>query len=573
MNDSSLRTRLSDLDDRATFDIIVLGAGGAGMTAALVAAIQGARVLVVESSALVGGTTSWSQGLLWIPGTHHAGFVHPAESINDARRYLDATVGSRGSARAREMFLQRGAATVHRLEQASGLSFRVAADQPDHQPECAGAATIGRVLEPEPFDARVLGADFALVRPPPPESLWRADASGGGSMLDGTDAAHLDRWYGSVGSLRHALGLGLRQARDRRWHGRGTRLLRGNALVGRLLASLQRRRVALATQVRVTELTEGPFGIDGVVLVQDGRTRRLRARGGVVLATGGFTRHPVQRGVRLPGIDPDWSASAPGPSGLAMSLAEARGAVFGTGALANAYLAPVSLRRRRDGSTAAFAHLERIARHVIVDAAGDCAVDAGQPHHAVALAMHDSMAMPVHLITDVSGMRAHGLGMVGPGGRGLEAALADGYLRRANTIKDLARELQVPAATLERQLRVHLAKAYAGTASVVEFAPPYYAVEVVPGDLSAACGLATDEHARVLDAQGVPLGGLYAVGSDMHSIMGGVLPAPGCMLGPAIVFAAIAATDVVARAGRAGSTVSFRRPPVPASTAVPTPLS
>jgi glycine/D-amino acid oxidase-like deaminating enzyme len=160
------RISLADLDDGASWDVVVLGAGGAGMTAALSAAIDGARVLLVESSGLVGGTTSYAQGLVWIPGTHHAGFVNPAESINDARRYLEATVGSRGSTALREAFLQRGAAAVHRLERESLVSFRVARGQPDHQPECPGAAAIGRVLETAPFDARILGADFALVRPP-----------------------------------------------------------------------------------------------------------------------------------------------------------------------------------------------------------------------------------------------------------------------------------------------------------------------------------------------------------------------------------------------------------------------
>ncbi len=529
------------------------------MTAALSAAIDGAQVLLVESSGLVGGTTSYSQGLMWIPGTHHAGFVNPAESINDARRYLDATVGSRSSAGLREAFLQRGASAAHRLERESLVSFRVAHGQPDHHPECEGASAIGRVLEPSPFDGRKLGADFDLVRPPPPESMWQAPIVGGGVMLDDNDAAHVERWYRSMRSFRRVARMGLRHAGDRLRHARGPHLLRGNALVGQLLASLRGRDVTLLVRTRVTSLTEGSFGIDGVVLTQDGCTRPVTARGGVILATGGFNRHPAQRAARLPDIDADWCAAAPGPTGLPVSLAESHGAVWGSGAVANAYLAPVSLRRRGDGSTAAFAHLERVPRHVFVDASGDCDVDAGMPHHAAALAMHDAMTTPVHLVTDAQGMQAHGLGTVGPSGRGLDAAMRDGYVRRAGNLRELAHTLQVPAATLERQLRRHLARAFAGTTRVVEFTPPYYAVEVLPGDLAAACGLATDAHARVLDTRGDPLGGLYAVGSDMHSIMGGVLPAPGCMLGPALVFAVIAASDAAARARHEGSHVSFRQ--------------
>jgi glycine/D-amino acid oxidase-like deaminating enzyme len=546
MSDSTLRRRLVDLPERSSWDVVVLGAGGAGMAAALFATIGGARVLLVESTSLVGGTTAYSQGLAWIPGTHHAGFVNPSESINDARRYLNAVVGSRGSARLREAFLQRGAAAVHRLERDSLVSLRVAAGQPDHHPECEGAASIGRVLEPHAFDARVLGRDFELVRPPPPESTqWN---SFGGVMLDADDAALLRRWPRSMRAWRHALELGLRHARDRASHARGTRLLRGNALVAQLLASLARCRVDLLTNVRATSLIEGPLGIVGVALVHDGNVRQVHARGGVVLATGGFNRHPVQRAARLPDIDPEWCPGAPGHTGTALSLAEGRGAAWGTGAVANAYLAPVSLRRRHDGSLCAYPHLERTPRHVFVDADGDCEIDAGLPHHAAAMAMHDTMTMPVHLITDAQGMLDHGLGTVGAGGRGLEAALADGYLRRARDLRELSRELQVPAATLERQLQRHLRKALVGFATA-EFSAPYYAVEVAPGDVAAACGLATDDSARVLDERGEPIGGLYAVGADMHSMMGGVLPAPGCMLGPGLVFAAIAADDAITRAG------------------------
>jgi succinate dehydrogenase/fumarate reductase flavoprotein subunit len=556
MSASTLRRRLVDLPERASFDVVVLGAGGAGMAAALFAAIGGARVLLVESTGLVGGTTAYSQGFAWIPGTHHAGFVNPSESINDARRYLDAVVGSRGSARLREAFLQRGAAAVHRLERESLVSLRVATGQPDHHPECEGAASVGRVLEPNAFDARVLGRDFELLRPPPPEATrWNAF---GGVMFDADDLAHLRRWPRSTRSWRPALELGLRHLRDRTRHARGTRLLRGNALVAQLLASLARQRVDLLTNVRATGLVEGPLGIAGVVLVHDGNMRLVHARGGVVLATGGFNRHPIQRAARLPDIDPEWCPGAPGHTGTALSLAEARGAAWGTGAVANAYLAPVSLRKRHDGSLCAYPHLDRLPRHVFVDADGDCEIDAGLPHHAAAMAMHDTMTMPVHLITDAQGMLDHGLGAVGPGGRGLEAALAEGYVRRARDVRELSHELQVPAAMLERQLQRHLRKSLMGIATA-EFAPPYYAVEVVPGDVAAACGLATDESARVLDPRGEPIGGLYAVGADMHSMMGGVLPAPGCMLGPGLVFAAIAADDAVARAGRDRSNVPRTR--------------
>ncbi len=512
------------------------------MAAALFAAIDGASVLLVESTGLVGGSTAWSGGLAWVPGTHHAGFVHPGESINDARRYLDATVGSRSPTALREAFLKRGAAAVHRLERYSQVALRAAEGQPDDHPECPGAATVGRVLEPLAFDARVLGRDFALLRPPPPEALWLGESALGGLMIDATDRDHLRRWHRSAPSFAHVVKMAARHARDRLRHARGTQLRRGNALIAQLLASLHAGRVPLVLNTRATALHDGPSGIDGVTLIQDGCVRRVRARGGVILATGGFNRHPLQRGARLPDIDIDWAAVSPGNLGMGLSLAEACGAVYGTGASSNAYLAPVSLRRRRDGSSATFAHLQRAPRQLIVDADGDCVIDAGLPHHATALAMQETVSLPMHLVTDAQGMAAQGLGMVGPGGDGLAAALGDGYVRQALDLRDLARVLEVPAATLERELNRHARKAKS------DFEPPFFAVEIFPGDIAAACGLATDADARVLRAGSQVLHGLYAIGADMHSVMGGVLPAPGCMLGPALVFASIAADHAAARA-------------------------
>jgi predicted oxidoreductase len=80
---------------------------------------------------------------------------------------------------------------------------------------------------------------------------------------------------------------------------------------------------------------------------------------------------------------------------------------------------------------------------------------------------------------------------------------------------------------------------------------PFYAVKLYPGDIGASTGFATDERARVLDAQGAPIAGLYAVGNDMQSVMGGIYPAPGITLGPGLVFAYIAARDATARGGGA----------------------
>jgi glycine/D-amino acid oxidase-like deaminating enzyme len=631
---------MSELPVGASFDVVVVGSGGAGLATAVFAALEGARVLVVESTPFVGGTTALSGGALWIPGTRQGLALNPGDSIDHARRYLDAVVGHRTSAALREAFLEHGAQAAARLEAQGRVRLRARRSQPDHQPWILGSAAAGRVLEPWPFDARVLARDdFDAIRAPMPEAcFW------GRTMLTRGDERHLAQWSRSLHSARHVASLLTRAARDRWRHGRGTRLVRGNALVAQLLAACRDLEVALLTRTRVAAMSRGngpAAAVDQVTLVRDGATRHVAVHGGVVLASGGFNRHPMQRSARLPGIEPEWCPGAPGHTGTALALAEKLGAVFGTGSMSDCVWAPVSLRRRRrDGTQVVHAHEgsdHARQRYVAIDQNGQRRLDESMPTHAFALDMQDpahrESSIPTYLVTDAQHLESRGLGMVGPHGRGRREALADGYLRQGATVRELAAALEVPAAALEAALADRLseadrelsgatagarardsrnsrlarmrerlnivpvgvpralssppgqgssgADAFAfarGTTSRVEvtdvhdvaddgetdpgsdsqglphlrartpWRPPFYAVAVVPGDIAAATGLLTDERARVLDAQGRVIAGLHAVGCDMHSMMGGTDPAPGSMLGPAIVFASIAARHAAERA-------------------------
>lgn len=587
---------LALLRDAAVYDVVVVGAGGAGMAAALFAALDGARVLLVESTAYVGGTTAYSAGVTWVPGTPVGLKLNPDDSIDAARRYLDSAVGVRTSATLREAFLAHGPATIQALKDNTHVHFRARRTQPDHLSDLQGAAMTGRALEPLPFDGRLLGADFDLVRPPPPETLVIK-----GMMVDRLDATRLLSMLKSWTSLRHGLGLLTRQARDRMKHKRGTRLLRGNALVARLLLSLREQNVTLLTRTRVASLgdpvtRDAPPSPEGaptqpltqsITLVQDGITRQVQVTGGVVLATGGFNRHPLQRAARLPGVDMNWCPGAPGHTGTAHTLAESAGAVYGTGAMSDAYWAPVSLRSRRDGSVAAHPHLgidRAKPRMMAVDANGQRFVNEATAHHLFALhmleAQHESPTIPAYLITDADGMRKYGLGLVRPQGWGLKSALADGYVVSAPTLRALADKLEIRALPLaasvtrfnsywadgvdtafdrgstEAQRADGDAEADGPNPSLGPInTPPFYAVRLYPGDIAAATGFATDENACALNAQGHAIPGLYAVGGDMHHIMGGVDPAPGIHLGPALVFARLAALHASQRARQTAAAV------------------
>ena len=562
---------LTDADqDSGTFDLVVIGAGGAGLSAALFGAIQGDKVLLVERTEWVGGTTAWSAGTTWVPGTHHSAQVNPSDTLAEAEKYLNHAVGTQAPAALRQAFLQNGAKAVAHIEAHSSVQYRPCAKHPDYISDLPGATLNGRALEPVPFDGRLLGEGFALLRPPIPEFTVL-----GGMMVDRTDINHLLAMTRSWVSMTHALRLLWRHLCDRITHPRGTRLVMGNALVGRLLHSLSvHPQVTLALQTAVDALeTDAQGRVVGVRLRSAQGQHSVRATKGVILASGGFNRDPVLRREKLPGVPVDWCPGAPGHTGEALALARGLGAVEGQGAQSPAFWAPVSLRQRPDGSTAVFPHfvLDRAKPGMItVNAAGQRFVNESTSYHLFALAMQaqapQGAAVPAYLVADAKALRRYGMGMVRPGGKGLQPFLADGYLTEGATLEALAQQLGLPAEGLKRAVADNNAFAQTGldpqfqrgatayqhnigdaTAGGLNpnwgemLEAPFYAVKLYPGDIGAAQGLVTNEHAQVLKADGQRVPGLYAVGNDMNAIMGGVYPAPGITLGPGLVFAYLAA--------------------------------
>ncbi|MDQ7745772.1 FAD-dependent oxidoreductase [Hydrogenophaga pseudoflava] len=565
---------LTQLPADAAYDLVVVGAGGAGMATALFAALDGKQVLLVERTEFVGGTTAWSAGTTWVPGTHHAAKVNPGDSLAEAARYLTNAIGERTPAALRQVFLHHGAAAIRLLEDQSDVQFRPYPKHPDYISDLAGSTLTGRALEPLPFDGRRLGELFGLVRPPIPEFTVL-----GGMMVDRTDINHLLGLTRSLASFRHSLRILLRHGLDRLSHPRGTRLVMGNALVARLLYSLSKQAgVTLLLNTSVSGFERDASGVTGLTLKGGGEQRETAVRGGVVLASGGFNRHPDLRARLLPGADIGWCPAAPGHTGEAHALAKDAGAVYGQGALSNTFWAPVSLRPRADGSTAVFPHfvMDRAKPGMLtVNRRGERFVNESTSYHLFGMAMQATGSVPAYLVCDTAALKKYGIGMVRPGAspRDLAPFLADGYLTQGATLDELAHKLGIDAAGLKASVdeinrcadtgvdpRFHRGEtAYQqniGDATAGHKNPnlgplktaPYFAVKLHPGDIGAATGFATDGDARVLDDQGRPIAGLYAVGNDMHSIMGGVYTAPGITIGPGLVFGHLAARHAGARA-------------------------
>ncbi len=559
---------------QADFDVIVGGAGGAGLAAALFAALDGARVLVVESTAFVGGTTALSAGTTWIPGTLHAATVNPADTLADAARYLDNAIGDRSDPALRQAFLDHGAKAVARLDAATEVKFRPYPKHPDYLSDLGGSTLCGRALEPLPFDGRQLGPLFALLRPPIPEFTVL-----GGMMVDRTDINHLLGLGTSFASLRHSAKILARHALDRLTGPRGTRLVMGNALVGRLLHALSKQdKVTLQLNTTLTGIAQETGHVASVTLKLGDTIRTIRVKGGVILASGGFNRHAAWRKDMLPLAEPAWCPGAPGHTGAALEIAVGLGARLGSGNASHAFWTPVSIRQRPDGSQAVFPHfvMDRAKPGVLcVNQAGQRFVNESTTYQLFALAMQlqTPPAIPAFLVCDAVALKKYGMGMVRPGGSGLKPFLADAYLTQAESLAALAQKLGIDAAVLQDTVARFNRHAESGVdpdfhrgetayqqnigddawpGKNPNLGPlvqaPFYAVRLYPGDIGAATGLVTDTQARVLNLQNQPIDGLYAVGNDMNSVMGGIYTAPGITLGPALVFASLAAHEACARA-------------------------
>lgn len=553
-----------------SYDLVVIGGGGAGLSAALFGALHGARVLLLESTEYLGGTTAFSGGTIWIPNTFHMAEVGAQDSIEQAETYLHAALGNYAAPDMIRAFLEAGPRAVELLDRETDVKLRPYPLHPDYISDLPGSTMKGRALEPVPFDGRQLGDSFGLVRPPIPEFTIL-----NGLMVDRNDIAHLLNLKKSWASFRYSLALVARYARDRLSRKRGARLTMGNALIGRLLHSFLQRGGTVWTEAQVERLIEEDGRIAGVSLLREGQRHEIHAVHGVILASGGFNRNPTLRQELVPDVEIHTPA-APGHKGAALELALKAGARMGERNVENVFWAPVSIRQRADGTKAVFPHFvfdRAKPGTLIVNKAGRRFFNESTSYHLTGKAMIEAHrsdpCIPAFLIADRQAITTYGLGMVRPGGSGMPFLLKDGYLLKGETLAELASKLGINASQLQKTVETF--NGYAATGIDPEFGRgttayqrnlgdakigpnptmrplekgPFYAVKLYPGDIGASAGLVTDAHARVLGKSG-PIVGLYAVGNDQNSIMAGLYPAPGITLGPAITFAYLAVENALA---------------------------
>ncbi|HKT00358.1 MAG TPA: 3-oxosteroid 1-dehydrogenase [Rugosimonospora sp.] len=543
------------------FDVVVVGSGAAGMTGALAAAHRGMRVVVLEKAGTFGGSTARSGGNVWVPGNDALRRAGVDDSLAAAQTYLEHVAGVVVPEVRRKAVIEHGPAMLAFVEANTPLEFAWVPGYADYYPEAPGGLPRGRTVEPRPLDARVLGAQREHLTPPylaGPRSV--------------TITAADYRWL-SLGT-RHprAMTRAIRVAgRGLVSRLRGRELLSmGQALAAGLRAGLARVGVPVWLESPMSRLHTEDGRVTGVWVTHDGEETLVRARLGVLLASGGFEHNAAMRErYQKPPVSTEWTVGATGNTGDGIEAGEALGAALDL--MDDAWWGP-SIPA---GSGVYFCLAERsLPGCILVNAAGERFVNEAAPYVDAVRAMYDNHTeavphIPAWLVADQRYRDRYLFAGRGPRQPLPRRWYQSGTAHKAGTLAGLAAAIGVPAAALEST--VERFNGFAGTGRDEDFhrgdsvydryygdprnrpnpnlaalvKPPFYAIRIVPGDLGTKGGLRTDEFARVLRADGSTIPGLYAAGNASAAVMGHSYAGAGATIGPAMTFGYLAALDMV----------------------------
>jgi 3-oxosteroid 1-dehydrogenase len=514
-------------------DVVVLGTGGAGLTAALTAAVGGASVAVYEKSGTVGGTTAVSGGIVWIPAHHRS--PDGELTVEDAMRYLEAQSLGAMDTELVETLVRTGPEMLDFVEAHSELRFEIAEGFPDYKPELPGGRPSGgRSLNAKPFDLARLGDWRDRI------TSFPADWSN-----VGIDAETRARIHASVDeSLADPC-------------------VAGTALIAGLLKGLLDVGVVPVAEARAVELIASGGRIVGVRISHADKDLRVRARRGVVLGTGGFEWDPrlVEAHLRGPMHGP---VSPPNNTGDGLRMAMAHGADLAN--MGEAWWVPIV---QIPGDTidghqrSRSVRLERTRpRSIIVNRAGKRFLNEAGEYNSMAGPFHHLdprfgyLNDPAWIVFDALHLKKYGFLGIEPDG-----AVPDWYCKSAD-LAELGAKTGIDPEGLARTIDAwnHAvagesdpdfgrgSSAYdsywgdnaAATPALQTLGPidtaPYFAMPVTVGAMGTKGGPRTDGDGRVLHVNGQPIAGLYAAGNAMAGVTGKAYGGAGGTIGPAMVF-------------------------------------
>ena len=542
------------------FDVVVVGSGAAGMTAALTAAQRGLTVLVIEKASTFGGSTARSGGGLWVPGNEVLNRAGVADTPEQAEAYLAHVVAGHASGARQRVLLEHGPDMVAFVRRHAPLDFAWVPGYADYYPEAPGGKAAGRSIEPVPLNGQILGPELAHLNPP------YLPAPKGVTITQGDY-----RWL-SLGPRHPRSVLAAAKVAGRLVRARLLRqhpLSMGQALAAGLRAGLLAADVPVWLSTPMTGLRTVGDRVTGIRVTRDGQPAVIQANRGVVLAAGGFEHNAeMRRQYQREPIGTEWTTGASGNTGDAIRAGQAAGGALDL--MDDAWWGPsIPLP-----SGPYFCLAERsLPGCLLVNAAGQRFVNESAPYVDAVHAMYnghsaDNPHIPSWLILDQRYRSTYVFAGRPPGkpfpGRWYKA----GAVFQAPTVGELAGLAGVDQEGLAKTVARfgEFARAgrdddfHRGDSAYDRYysdprirpnpclapleTPPFYAVKIVPGDLGTKGGLVTDERARVLRGDGSPILGLYAAGNASAAVMGHSYAGAGATIGPAMTFGYLAALDL-----------------------------
>lgn len=545
-------------------DVVVVGSGAAGMTAALAASQRGLRTVLIEKAAHYGGSTARSGGGVWIPNNDalRSSGVHDTPAA--ARDYLRSIIGDVVPQERVDAYLTHSPEALAFVFANTPLKMGWVRDYSDYYPEAPGGRLGGRSIEPKPFNGKRLGADLDTLEP-----------AYGKAPLNVVVTQADFRWATMM--MRHPKGV-LRVLRiGLRWIfamiTRQRLLVMGQALSAALRKGLRDADVPVLLETALADLLVEDGVVVGVHVTHDGQPRTLRARRGVILAAGGFEHNAAMRAKyqRAP-IGTDWTVGAAANTGDAILAGERLGGALEL--MDDAWWGPTIPLPGGPW----FCLAERtLPGGIMINDRGQRFMNEAAPYVEAVHAMYGGTFgqgagagenIPCWMVIDQRYRNRYVFAGLTPRKPFPGHWLKTGVVTKAATLAALAEKIGVDPTALTTTVEHFNAFAksgidedfhrgdsgydrYYGDPTIKPnpslgtlIQAPFYAVKIVPGDLGTKGGLRTDVDARVLRADGTPIPGLYAAGNSSSPVMGHTYAGPGATIGPAITFGYLAAQHI-----------------------------
>ncbi len=547
-------------------DVLIVGSGAAGLTAAIVASKNNAKAIVIEKSDLYGGTSATSGGVAWIPATRQAKEAGSDDTPEDGFKYIRALTAPDVPDSLIWAFVNNGPRMLDWMEANSELKYATT-HYCDYHPNLPGGKTAFRSHDVVPINAKVLGKDFLKQRAQHPAAAFFG-------KINWTVDETTPLLFRLPGWKKIIVRLLLRYYLDIPWRFRSARdrfLTLGSALVARLKLTFDKVGAQLWFNTRLLELVHDNGRVTGVIVEREGKRMRIGARRGVLLAAGGFERNPEMRAKYLP-VPNIWTGAQPPNTGDAIRAAMAVGAK--TARMDSAWWG-VSLAIPGEDKTRLMTFERALPGCIIVNKAGRRYFNEAASYHIAGHAMIENNktgagAVPSYILFDSRYRHDYPMGPVLPliPDFMLSSAIRK-VLIKGNTWDEVAKQAGLPAAALKQTIENFNKHAQEGkdpeflrgddpydcyygdpkvkpnpTLRALD-KPPFYAFPCYPGDIGTNGGLVIDENGQVVDQSGRPIAGLYAAGNTTASVMGYSYPAAGATLGPAMTFGFLAARHMV----------------------------